>query len=54
MPGSTGSNSDSDDLSLESRIIQITNVAPQASKEQLQAMFSIIGKLEDLRLYPSM
>ncbi len=54
MPGSTDSNDDSVDMSLESRIIQVTNIAPQASREQIQAMFGIIGKLEDLKLYPSM
>lgn len=53
MPGSTDSNGDSADMPMES-IIQITNVAPQATREQIQAMFGIIGKLEDLRLYPSM
>lgn len=38
----------------ESRVVQVTNVAPQANKEQMQTLFGIIGKIEDLRLYPTL
>ena len=41
-------------LLLSFRVIQVTNVAPQASKEQMQTLFGFIGKLEDLKLYPTM
>lgn len=35
------------------KVVQITNIAPQATKDQLQALFGIIGKIEEIRLYPS-
>nr|CAG4651361.1 EOG090X0EEC [Simocephalus serrulatus]SVE94522.1 EOG090X0EEC [Simocephalus serrulatus] len=55
MTGSTSSNSSSNDnYGLESRVVQVTNVAPQANKEQMQTLFGIIGKIEDLRLYPTL
>jgi len=37
---------------VESRVIQITNLAPTASKEQMRILFSYIGKISDLRVYP--
>ena len=38
----------------DNRVIQVTNVAPQATKEQMQTLFGSIGKTEDLRLYPTL
>uniref|UniRef100_A0A1I8PMF0 RRM domain-containing protein n=1 Tax=Stomoxys calcitrans TaxID=35570 RepID=A0A1I8PMF0_STOCA len=35
------------------RVIQITNIAPQATKDQMQALFGNIGKIEEIRLYPT-
>lgn len=34
-------------------MVQITNIAPQATKDQMQSLFGSIGKIEDLRLYPT-
>lgn len=34
-------------------VIQVTNIAPQATKDQMQTLFAFIGKIDDLRLYPS-
>jgi len=39
---------------MESTVIQVSNVAPQANKEQMQTLFGYIGKVEDLRLYPTL
>lgn len=36
-----------------SKVVQITNIAPQATKDQMQNLFGSIGKIEDLRLYPT-
>jgi hypothetical protein len=36
------------------RIVQVANIAPQATRDQMQALFGYIGKIEDLRLYPTM
>ena len=38
----------------DSRVIQVTNIAPQATKDQMVTLFSFLGKIEDLRLYPTM
>lgn len=35
------------------RVIQVTNIAPQATRDQMHTLFSHLGKIEDLRLYPS-
>jgi len=35
------------------KVIQITNIAPQATRDQMHTLFNNIGKIEDLRLYPS-
>lgn len=35
------------------KIIQVTNIAPQATKDQMQTLFGYLGKIEDIRLYPT-
>ncbi|XP_017854726.2 probable splicing factor, arginine/serine-rich 7 [Drosophila busckii] len=35
------------------RVIQVTNIAPQATKDQMQTLFGNIGKVEEIRLYPT-
>jgi len=35
------------------KVIQVTNIAPQATRDQMHTLFSHLGKIEDLRLYPS-
>lgn len=41
-------------VEVDTHVIQVANIAPQATKEQMQALFGYIGKIEDLRLYPTM
>nr|CAG4644336.1 EOG090X0EEC [Lepidurus arcticus] len=38
--------------SFTTRVIQASNIAPQATKDQMQTLFSAVGKVEDIRLYP--
>jgi len=40
-------------IEINTRIVQVANVAPNTTRDQMQAMFGIIGKIEDLRLYPT-
>nr|CAD7205718.1 unnamed protein product [Timema douglasi] len=35
------------------KIVQITNIAPQATRDQMQTLFGYLGKIEDIRLYPT-
>lgn len=35
------------------KVIQVTNIAPQATKDQMQTLFGYLGKIEDIRLYPT-
>uniref|UniRef100_U5EYY3 Putative srp54 n=1 Tax=Corethrella appendiculata TaxID=1370023 RepID=U5EYY3_9DIPT len=35
------------------KVIQITNIAPQATKDQMQNLFGSIGKIDEIRLYPT-
>lgn len=37
----------------QARVIQVTNIAPQATKDQMQTLFGNIGKIEEIRLYPT-
>ena len=36
------------------KVIQVTNIAPQATRDQMHTLFSHLGKIEDIRLYPSL
>lgn len=35
------------------KVVQITNIAPQATRDQMQSLFGNIGKIDDIRLYPT-
>lgn len=35
------------------KLIQVTNIAPSASKEQMKTLFGFIGKIDEVKLYPS-
>ncbi|KAL7631807.1 UNVERIFIED_CONTAM: hypothetical protein RMT77_017895 [Armadillidium vulgare] len=37
----------------KSKIVQISNIAPQATKDQMSSLFGYLGKIEDIRLYPT-
>lgn len=34
-------------------VIQVTNIAPQATKDQMQSLFGAVGKIDEIRLYPT-
>ncbi|XP_078658100.1 uncharacterized protein LOC144903619 isoform X9 [Branchiostoma floridae x Branchiostoma belcheri] len=36
----------------QTKVIQVTNVAPAATKEQMQTLFSFLGKIDEIKLYP--
>lgn len=40
-------------VSGSTRVIQVTNIAPQATKDQMQTLFGYLGKIDDIRLYPT-
>ncbi|CAL8078326.1 unnamed protein product [Orchesella dallaii] len=35
------------------KVVQVANIAPQATREQMQALFGYVGKIDDIRLYPT-
>lgn len=35
------------------KVVQVTNIAPQATKDQMQNLFGCIGKIDEIRLYPT-
>eukprot|EP00095_Tigriopus_kingsejongensis_P007833 maker-scaffold1207_size55689-snap-gene-0.15 protein:Tk07833 transcript:maker-scaffold1207_size55689-snap-gene-0.15-mRNA-1 annotation:"probable splicing arginine serine-rich 7" len=35
------------------RVLQVTNIAPQATRDQMNTLFSNIGRVEEIRLYPT-
>jgi len=36
------------------KIVQVANIAPQTTKDQMQTLFGFVGKMDDIRLYPTM
>jgi len=40
-------------MSEDSRVIQVTNVAPGATRDQMKTFFGYIGKIDDIQLYPA-
>ena len=40
--------------SFATSVIQVTNIAPQATRDQMYTFFSFVGQVDDVRLYPSM
>ena len=34
------------------KVLQVTNVSPQATKEQMRSFFGSIGRVEDIKLFP--
>uniref|UniRef100_V9KFB2 Splicing factor, arginine/serine-rich 11 n=1 Tax=Callorhinchus milii TaxID=7868 RepID=V9KFB2_CALMI len=34
-------------------VIQVTNVSPSATSEQMKTLFTFLGKIDELRLFPS-
>uniref|UniRef100_A0A8D9BCN8 Serine/arginine-rich splicing factor 11 n=1 Tax=Cacopsylla melanoneura TaxID=428564 RepID=A0A8D9BCN8_9HEMI len=37
---------------VKTKVAQVANIAPQATRDQMQALFGYLGKVEELRLYP--
>lgn len=40
-------------MALDIGVIQVTNIAPNASLEQMQTLFSHMGEIKEIQLYPS-
>jgi len=38
----------------ECRVIQVTNVAPTATKDQMKTLFGFIGRIDDIVMYPEL
>ncbi|KAF2368180.1 RNA recognition motif domain [Trinorchestia longiramus] len=36
----------------KTKVVQVSNIAPQATKDQLSSLFSFMGKIDDIRLFP--
>lgn len=41
-------------VTMGTKVIQVTNIAPQATRDQMQTLFGFVGKVEEIRLYPTM
>lgn len=50
----TGQSEEIISVNMGTKVIQVTNIAPQATRDQMHALFGYIGKIEDIRLYPTM
>ncbi|KAI1728535.1 RNA recognition motif domain-containing protein [Ditylenchus destructor] len=35
------------------RVLQVSNISPSATKDQIQSLFSYVGRIEDCKVYPS-
>ncbi len=50
----TGQSEEVISVNMGTKVIQVTNIAPQATRDQMQTLFGYIGKIEEIRLYPTM
>lgn len=50
----TGQTEDIISVNMGTKVIQVTNIAPQATRDQMHTLFGYVGKIEDIRLYPTM
>ena len=41
------------EVSANTNLILVTNIAPQATRDQMNTLFSFVGRVEELKLYPS-
>lgn len=37
---------------ITTKVIQITNVAPNATKEQMKTFFGYVGRIDEIKIYP--
>ncbi len=37
---------------IDTKIIQVTNIAPVVTKDQMKTLFSYVGKIDELKLFP--
>jgi arginine/serine-rich splicing factor 12 len=37
---------------LETRVIQVTNISPATTKDQLKTLFQFIGRIRDIKVFP--
>jgi len=37
---------------MKTKIIQVTNIAPSATKDQMKTLFSFLGKIDEAKLFP--
>ena len=38
---------------INTKVVQITNVAPTATKDQMKTLFGYLGRVEECKMYPS-
>ncbi|XP_067139646.1 splicing regulatory glutamine/lysine-rich protein 1 isoform X3 [Centruroides vittatus] len=41
------------ELTLNTNVIQVTNVAPAATLDQMQTLFSFLGEVDEIKMYPA-
>lgn len=38
---------------ITTKVIQITNIAPNATKDQMKTLFGYLGRIDECKMYPS-
>ena len=38
---------------IDTRVIQVTNIAPNVQKDQMKTLFNYLGRIDEIKLYPS-
>ena len=41
------------EVGTNTNLILVTNIAPQATRDQMNQLFGFVGRVEELKLYPS-
>jgi len=38
---------------LDTKVVQVTNIAPAATRDQMKTLFSYLGRIDEIKMYPS-
>lgn len=37
---------------LDTRVVQVSNIAPTATRDQMKTLFSYLGRIDEIKMYP--
>ena len=37
---------------IDTKVVQVSNIAPGATKDQMKTLFNYLGRIDELKMYP--